>query len=257
MKAAELFVDTTGVDNLNYDIERRGLLKFVPPNFLPVTVLVLESTEILPDVRKLLPAARIAFMSRERTPSIEKLCDETRADLLVGNYLRGQLPTEPKLFELILAQDILSAGDTLYPTLLALNHLLTDSGAMLTRFNESTWTKARLVKLLDDAIYKEIRFMPDGEFWLVKARKCTAEVAALKELFTDETRAELSRLLHRIEYDIDVDENFSRLMELCEREGIFDEYLSDFIAQVVVHESAKIFLREHAETFGRVLDFDE
>ena len=98
--------------------------------------------------------------------------------------------------------------------------------------------------------------MPDGEFWLVKARKCTAEVAALKELFTESTRAELSRLLHRIEYDIDVDENFSRLIELCDREGIFDEYLTDFINQVVVHVDAKIFIRDKAETFGRVLDFD-
>lgn len=242
---------------MNYTDERRGLLKFVPPNFLPVTVLVLETAELLPDVRNLLPAARIAFMSPTRTPPVEKLCVESRADLLVANYLRGQLPTEPKIFELILAQDILSAGETLYPTLLALNHLLTDSGAMLTRFTESTWTKARLVKLLDDAIYKEIRFLRDGDFWLVKARKCTAEVAALKELFTDEIRAELSRLLHRIEYDIDVDENFSRLMTLCEREGIFDEYLTDFIDQVVVHVDAKTLIRSRAETFGRVLTFDE
>lgn len=236
--------------------ERRGLLKFVPPNFLSVNVLVIDSPELLDDLRKLLPEARIAFMTTKRTPELEKLCNEVRADLLIGNYLHGELPTAPKIFELILAQEILSAGDTLYPTLLALNHLLTDSGAMLTRFTELEWTKARVVKLLDDAIYKEIRFLPDENFCLVKARKCTAEVAALKELFTDEIRAELSRLLHRIEYDIDVDENFLRLMELCDREGIFDEYLTDFINQVVVHSEAKNFLRERAKTFGRLFDFD-
>ena len=236
--------------------ERHGLLKFVSPNFLPVNVLLIDSPELLAELRKILPAARIAFMTTKRTPSIEKICNEFRADLLVGNYLHGELPTAPKIFELILAQEILSAGDTLYPTLLALNHLLTDSGALLTKFTEVTWTKARLVKLLDDAIYKEIRFLPDENFWLVKARKCTAEVAALKEMFTDEIRADLSRLLHRIEYDIDAEENFLRLMTLCNREGIFDEYLSDFINQVVVHAAAKDFLRERAKTFGRVLDFD-
>ena len=236
--------------------ERHGLLKFVSPNFLPVNVLLIDSPEFLAELRRILPAARIAFMTTKRTPSIEKLCNEVRADLLIGNYLHGELPTAPKIFELILAQEILSAGDTLYPTLLALNHLLTDSGAMLTRFTEPPWTKARVVKLLDDAIYKEIRFLRDGDFWLVKARKCTAEVAALKEVFTDGIRAELSRLLHRVEYGIDVDENFSRLMELCDREGIFDEYLTDFINQVVVHVDAKTFLRERAETFGRVLEFD-
>ncbi|MBR1647503.1 MAG: hypothetical protein IJ685_12115 [Selenomonadaceae bacterium] len=238
------------------DIERHGLLKFVPPNFLSVNVLVIDSPELLDELRKLLPAAQIAFMTTKRTHELEKICNDVRADLLVGNYLHGELPTAPKIFELILAQEILSAGETLYPTLLALNHLLTDSGALLTKFAEPTWTKARIVKLLDDAIYKEIRFLPDENFWLVKARKCTAEVAALKELFTESTRAELSRLLHRIEYDIDVDENFSRLIKLCDREGIFDEYLTDFINQVVVHESAKDFIRARSENFGRVLNFD-
>ena len=213
------------------DIERHGLLKFVPPNFLSVNVLVIDSPELLDELRKLLPAAQIAFMTTKRTHELEKICNDVRADLLVGNYLHGELPTAPKIFELILAQEILSAGETLYPTLLALNHLLTDSGALLTKFAEPTWTKARIVKL-------------------------PAEVAALKELFTESTRAELSRLLHRIEYDIDVDENFSRLIKLCDREGIFDEYLTDFINQVVVHESAKDFIRARAENFGRVLNFD-
>ena len=59
-------------------------------------------------------------------------------------------------------------------------------------------------------------------------------------------RADLSRLLHRIEYDIDVEKNFLRLMKLCEREGIFDEYLSDFINQVVVHSAAKDFIKARA-----------
>ena len=237
--------------------ERYGLLKFVPPNFLPVPVLVIDAAEILSDLRKLFPNARIAFMTTERTPVTEKICRDARADLLIGNYSRGELPTAPKIFELILAPHVLKLGETLYPTLLALNHLLKDSGVLLTQFTETQWSKARLVKLLDDAIYKEIRFLADGNFWLVKARKCTAEVAALKELFTEKIRAELSRLLHRIEYDIDAGENFLRLMELCDREDIFDEYLTDFINQVVVHTAAKNFIRARAENFGRTLDFDE
>ena len=83
--------------------------------------------------------------------------------------------------------------------------------------------------------------------WLVKACKCTAEVAALKDIFTPEVRADLSRLLHRIEYDLDAEENFLRLMELCDRAGIFDEYLSDFIEQTVIHEAAREFIRKKLE----------
>lgn len=215
------------------DFERRGLLKFVPPNFLPINVLVIESEEILSGLREILPAAQILFTTEQ------------------------DLPRAPKNFEWIIARDVLMSGDDFYLRLLTLNHLLSDSGALLAQFTEKIWSKARLVKLLSDATYKEIHFLPDEKFWLVKACKCTAEVATLKEIFTPEVRAELSRLLHRIEYDIDAEENFLRLMELCEREGIFDEYLTDFINQVVVHESAKDFIRLRAKNFGRQLNFDE
>lgn len=279
---------------LNND-ERCGLLKFVSPNFLPIPVLLIDSAELLTGLRGILPAAQIFFMTTEVTPKIERLCAECCANLIMD------LPTEPKLFELIIAPQVLTTDESFYAKLLTLNHLLKDSGALLTQFRnvrfvgvlenlqrgrfssneQRLWAKADVVRLLDDAIYKEIHFLPDKtiipspqslvpwkdfdnfnddlttKIWLVKACKCTAEVAALKDIFTHETRAELSRLLHRIEYDIDAEENFLRLIELCDREGIFDEYLRDFINQVVVHASAKNFIRDCAENFGRVLDFDE
>lgn len=274
--------------------ERRGLLKFVSPNFSRVPVLVIEALELLADLRKILPNARIFFMTTERTPKVDRICNDCRADMI------DELPSAPKIFELIIAPEVLTVGENFYITLLTLNHLLKDSGCLLTQFynvrsiivlenlrqgrfinNERyLWAKADVVRLLDDAIYKEIHFLPDARenlsaddwecfgfdnfsddlttrIWLVKACKCTAEVAALKDLFTHETRAELSRILHRIEYDIDAEKNFCRLMELCDREKIFDEYLRDFINQVVVHAAAKNFLRERAATFGRTLDFDE
>lgn len=256
-----------------------SILEFVSPNFLPINVLLIDSAELLEGLREKLPAAQIAFMTEEVTPKVKWLCNEFRADLI------DELPTAPKIFELIIAQDVLTVGENFYSTLMIFNHLLTDSGYLLTRFynvrfigvletlrrgrfsnNEMRlWAKADVVKLLDDAIYKEIHFLPSKrekisvddwehlgfdnfnddlttKIWLVRACKCTAEVAALKDVFTPEVRADLSRLLHRIEYDIDAEENFQRLMELCDREGIFDEYLRDFINQVVVHESAKNFI---------------
>ncbi|MBR4151931.1 MAG: methyltransferase [Selenomonadaceae bacterium] len=272
--------------------ERRGILDFVPPNFLKIPVLLIESVGLLAGLREILPTAQIAFMTEEPTLKIKKLCEEFRADLI------DELPTAPKIFELIIAQDVLTTGENFYARLMAYNHLLKDSGALFTQFynvrfvkvleklregrfsnNERRfWAKADVVKLLDDAIYKEIHFLA-GErdfsadewekfgfdnfsedlttkIWLVKACKCTAEVAALKDFFTLEVRADLSRILHRIEYDIDREKNLGLLMDICEREGIFDEYLSDFIEQVVIHESAKNFIKEWAKNFGRKLDFD-
>ena len=275
------------------DDERHGLLKIVSPNFLPIPVLLVEDEKFLSGLRKILPAAKIALLKKEPTLETKKFCDEFKADLI------DELPTAPKIFELIIARDVLTADENFYARLLAFNHLLTYSGALLTEFynvrfvgvlerlrrgkffdnEQRLWAKADVVKLLDDAIYKEIHFLPgerekifadewidfgfenfnedlSTKTWLVKACKCTAEVAALKEIFTPEARAELSRLLHRIEYDLDAEENFLRLMKLCEREKIFDEYLSDFINQVVVHAAAKNFIQTRAKNFGRTLDFD-
>lgn len=275
---------------MSNDLERHGLLNFVSSNFLPIPVLVIENEEFLSGLREILPAARIAFLKKEQSEEIKKICDEFRVDLI------DELPTAPKIFELIVAKDVLTLEKDFYAKLMMLNHLLKDSGALLTQFynvryikvlenlrrgrffnnEELLWAKADVVKLLNDAIYKEIHFLPcerdeweeisaskwemfgfdnfnedlTTKIWLVRACKCTAEVAALKELFTEEIRADLSRILHRIEYDIDAEENFRRLMELCEHEGIFDEYLSDFINQVVVHESAKEFIRVRAEKYN-------
>ena len=270
-----------------------SILNFVPPNFLPINALVIDSTALLADLREILPAAQIALLSTEVTPKVRRLCNEARADLI------NELPSEPELFELIIAEDVLTTGENFYSRLLAFNHLLRDSGFLLTRFynvryvgvlealragrftnNERRlWAKADVVKLLDDAVYKEIHFLAGEQnlsataweafgfsnfnddlttrIWLVKACKCTAEVAAIKEVFTPEVRADLSRLLHRIEYDIDTEDNFRRLMELCDRAGIFDDYLADFIDQVVVHAAAKNFIKTRAKNFGRLLDFND
>ena len=71
--------------------------------------------------------------------------------------------------------------------------------------------------------------------WIVKASRSTAEVANLKQFYTPEIRKELSKLLHRIEYDVDREENIARLHKFCEEHMNFEDYLIDFIEQVVVH----------------------
>jgi hypothetical protein len=60
-------------------------------------------------------------------------------------------------------------------------------------------------------------------------------VANLKGLYSPAVRKELARILHRIEYDVQRAENLERLQNLCEQEGIFPEYLQDFIAESCFH----------------------
>ena len=282
------------------DGERRGLLKFIPPNFSDeVTVLVIESENYLADLRNLMPKARIAFLTTDRDAQIVALCESLKVDLFYGDYARNGLPTEPKIFDIVLAEDCLTYPPESYRTILEINHLLKDSGFMLTQFwnvrfvkvleelrrgkfparEKKLWAKWDVVKVLDDAIYKEIRFMPGEQIekisevedwekfgfdnfsddlitkiWLVKALKCEAEVAALKEIYTEELRARISRLLHRIEYDLDAEKNLQKLMTLCKREQVFDDYLADFIKQVVVHKDRIEFLKNRAADFEMYLD---
>ena len=282
------------------DGERRGLLKFIPPNFSDeVTVLVIESENYLADLRNLMPKARIAFLTTDRDKQISALCESLKVDLFYGDYARNGLPTEPKIFDIVLAEDCLTYPPESYRTILEINHLLKDSGFMLTQFwnvrfvkvleelrrgkfparEKKLWAKWDVVKVLDDAIYKEIRFMPGEQIekisevedwekfgfdnfsddliikiWLVKALKCEAEVAALKEIYTEELRARISRLLHRIEYDLDAEKNLQKLMTLCKREQVFDDYLADFIKQVVVHKDRIEFLKNRAADFEMYLD---
>ena len=272
--------------------DRRGLLKFVPPNFSnDFAVLVVETENYLQDLRILMPNARIAFLTSERDEKISALCKSLKVDLFLGDYTKNGLPTEPKIFDIILAEDCLTFAPNYYVTLLELNHLLTDRGFLLTQFfnvrfikileglkrgefpmrEKRFWAKWDVVNILDDAIYKEIIFLPEGQIeqknssvqsweefgfdnfsedlltkiWLVKARKCEAEVAALKEIYTEEIRARLARLLHRIEYDLDVEENLETLKKFCADEKIFEDYLFDFIDQVVVHDKAKSFIKNN------------
>ena len=236
----------------------------MPPNFSSDSaILLIDSEKYLTDIKKIMPNAQIVILNS------------------------WDLPTKPKIFDVIISEDCLTYGQNFYRKLAELNHLLKDSGFVLTQFlnvrfmgvlenlrrgifsanEERFWAKFDIVKILNDANFKEINFLPGEQvkisaadwenfgfdnfsddlitkIWLVKASKCTAEVAALKEIYTPEIRAELARLLHRVEYDIDAEKNLAAILELCRRENIFKEYLADFIEQTVIHKE-KIFSKLH------------
>lgn len=134
-------------------------------------------------------------------------------------------------------------------------------GAFPVRGDRHLYAKPEIVRLLNDTLYKEIHFFAGerdddpsaGEAWaeegfqnfsddlitrtwLIQASRSTAAAANLKLFFSPETRRTIARLLHRIEYDAAAECAVMELHELCVREGIFYDYLSDFIAEVCVHE---------------------
>ena len=61
------------------------------------------------------------------------------------------------------------------------------------------------------------------------------ELALLKSMFTPEVRADLSRLLHRIEYDIATEDSVKNFWRLFDEAGLFTDYTAAFIRSVVIH----------------------
>ena len=106
------------------------ILEFVPPNFSNnAAALVIESEEYLQKLRELMPNAKILFLSTEKS----SLCEKFNVEFLRGDYSKD-LPIEPKIFDVVIAKDIFTYSKDCYRTLLEINHLLKDSGFLLTEF---------------------------------------------------------------------------------------------------------------------------
>lgn len=134
-------------------------------------------------------------------------------------------------------------------------------GEFRVRGDRHLYAKPEIVRLLNDTLYKEIHFF-SGErdddtaaaqawaeegfanfsddlatrTWLVQASRSTAAATNLKLFFAQDVRKRIARLLQRIEYDVDARESAAELRALCAREGVFADYLSDFITEVCVHD---------------------
>ena len=125
------------------------------------------------------------------------------------------------------------------------------------------YTKKEMERLLIASFYKEAVFVPLlgeeqepfvgrlEEFgfenrrqdlatkeWLVKAARSTSEIAALKSLYTPAVRRQLVTQLRRIECGIDTEENLAALWQLIAEQGIFPDYLAEFIEETIPHKQA-------------------
>ena len=272
------------------EVDRRGLLKFISPNVGNISILVIESLSYLRELRELSPSAQILVLSEFAEAKSE--FSDLNFDWIFGDYKKFNFSIDDKIFDIIIAEDCLTFAYEPYKTLFGINRWLKETGFLVTQFESiryigvleslkkgyypererRLYAKTEIVRLLNDALFKEISFSPNESIeyniddwlafgfdnyndellvknWIVKASRSTAEVAALKSFYTPAVRKELAKLLHRIEYNIDREENIDRLHDLCEEYQIFEDYLFDFIEQVVVHRDnlADIFTEDDAD----------
>ena len=259
-----------------------GLLHFLVPGQAHLRILTVESTLYLPGLHELLPQAELYAVTRyEEIPELPQF-SALPVKWQRLDFRKEELPYSRDFFDYILSEDCLENSLEPLETATKLGRLLKETGQLLTAFsNIRYWrileqlrtghffawdrhlfAKPEVVRLLNDALYKEIVFSPlqqdakeqtemaswlefgfenyqedlATEVWLVRAARSTAEVAALKDCYTKEVRSRLAVLLHRIEYDIDREENLAALWRYCEEQMIFPAYLLGFIQEAVSHK---------------------
>lgn len=249
-----------------------SLLEFISGEDLFSKILVVESDFYIEPLSKRYPTAEIFFVTsndeltypntfyldyrEERLPFPEEFFD-----LIIGD-LTLEVVTNP--------QDIAAGFSTFLKQTgcwltsfrnirhwKVLERLMRGSfGGIVSRL----YTRTEFERLLYASFYKEVQMLPlkksapaemlnrlitcgfdnfdddlQTEFWLVRASRSMPELALLKSMFTSEVRADLSRILHRIEYDIAPADNVNNFWQLFDAEGLFADYVAAFIRSVVVH----------------------
>lgn len=258
------------------------LTSLITPGPLAARWLLVESPRYIRWLFEHQPNARITAVTRQEEIPLQKEFDGLSVTWHILDYRREKLPFAEESFDYAIAEPLLTEAWLPYETLLDLSRKLTDTGVLYAAYiniryhgvleqlqegifpvrEKHLYAKAEIVRLLDDALFKEIHFLPgiqDADLslgkawekkgfdnfsndlstaqWLLVAARSTARVANLKSLYDKETRKQLARILHRIEYDIDKQKNLAALKKLCEEKMIFDDYLKDFMQEVCVHHT--------------------
>ncbi len=261
--------------------KRHDLMDFIAGGPLESRILVLDSSLYLPKLRRAFPKAELYAMTvYEEVPSFPEYQD-LGVHWALQDYRKGGLPYELRFFDMILSESCMECLWDSYESLMDISRHIKETGHFLGMFsNVRYWrileglrqgefpvrdrhfyAKTEAVRILNDALFKEIFFIP-SEFceeereqaekleavgfaggedlltktWMFRASCSKASVAALKEFYAPEARMLLARLLHRIEYDVEREESLRMLWELCRKEMIFPDYLFDFVEEVTVQK---------------------
>lgn len=282
-----------------------GLTEFIHGDDFWQRILVVESATYLEDLRARFPTAEIFFVTTnedfhcdgvktfvldyrdERLPFDEEFFDAIIGDLTL------EVVTNPQDIAAGFSTFIKQTG-CLLTSFRNIRHWKVIEklmrgvfGGIVSRF----YTRTEFERLLYASFYKEVRFSPlkknappellerlincgfdnfnddlQTEFWLVRASRSMPELALLKSMFTPEIRANLSRIIHRIEYDIKTEDSVNNFWKIFDAEGLFTDYAAAFIRSVVVHRenfwlnikkySARAELEEIIDEAESLYDFD-
>ncbi len=251
-----------------------SLMNFITGEDFFYKILVVESATYLEPLREKFPAAEIFFVTtnedltfpdvktflldyrEERLPFAEEFFDVIIGDLTL------EVVTNPQDIAAGFSTFIKQTGCWL-TSFRNIRHWKVLEKLMRGAFGgivSRLYTRTEFERLLYASFYKEVKTLPlkkksppellerlitcgfdnfdddlQTEFWLVRASRSMPELALLKSMFSKEIRADLSRILHRIEYDIELEDSVKDFWKLFDAAGIFPDYAAEFIRSVVIH----------------------
>lgn len=276
------------------------LTEFLSGGLLPLKILTIESSLYLPRLRELFPSAELfALTNYEEVVSHKKY-----KDLGVNWSLNEDIKIfNERFFDIIIAESLLTYAKNSYDDLMNISRALKETGYLLSSFknircapvlnelkegrfsfrDEKLYAKTEIVKMLNDAVFKEIAFLPmekDLSFkdtaeefinagfenfnddlltkiWMFKASVSTSSVLALKELYDKETRKNLAKLIRRVEYDIKREKNLERLWNFIEENSVFPDYLLGFIEEICVYRETVLKILEKSANEKGLTNFSD
>lgn len=256
----------------------RRLLDFVAPDDRFDTILVVDSVEYLPELRRQFPRSKIYAVTDDEDAA--EIFSKFDVEFRILDFRAERLPFEENFFDAIIGDLTLELVTNPQDIAAGFAAYIKQTGVWLTSFrNVRHWSviqrlmeghfggivtrlyaKSEFERLCYASFYKEVRMMPverrakddiverlidcgfeninddlQTEFWLVRAARSVAELALLKSMYSEAIRAELSKLIHRIEYEIESERSVESFWRLYDRENFFVEYVAQFIRMTVVH----------------------
>lgn len=117
---------------------------------------------------------------------------------------------------------------------------------------------AELLAQLMTAGFENFHDDLENEFYLVRADRSMPEISLLKSFYTKDDRAGLAKLLHRIEYEVELISSVEKLWKSVDELNIFADYLAGFVREIVVHPEAfyknlRRFSEQHRDYIDEML----
>lgn len=252
-------------------------------------ILIVESQEYISALREIFPTAEIFFVTAEEDffdERVKTLILDYREERLPFDTEFFDLIIGDLTLEVVINPQDIAAGFSTYlkqtgiflTSFRNIRHWKILEKLMSGWFNgivSRLYTRTNFERLLFASFYKDVQFMPlikkappkllekliacgfenfsddlEVEIWQVRAARSIPELSLLKTMYTPQFRAEFARILHRVEYDIDIAESVKNFWRLYDSAGMFENYAAEFINAVVIHK--KNFYNNLRENSSRI-----